>query len=314
MDTQERDNPTFNEHYNNNATDAFGVKIKRESISGWLIVFLYLGLGFGSVGTIIYSLASVLGQGLNVPYTLLLLTPAILIFITGISAIVAFHKRRPNAVSLAKTYIAMVVLDGLAGILIAIISEEYEPATEYIRQFVWAGVWFTYLIVSKKVDAVIPPATRIWDKFEKALLGGFIATCTVILIAVTYAYKSDSTKNLFLTDEAYITLAIEEANKELPEYIEDGIIFQAIDKGYNTITYQYKMPAISRKDLDSYVLAEASLEFKKGFLETLCAERDEFIETCFNKGYDIAIKYVDSAGDYLFGATITKEDYLDYIK
>jgi hypothetical protein len=102
MNSPEKENPTFNEH-DNIATDAFGVKIDRESISGWLVVFLYLGLGFGSVGTIIYNLASVLGQGLNVPYTLLLLTPAILIFITGISAIVAFHKRRPNAVSLAKT-------------------------------------------------------------------------------------------------------------------------------------------------------------------------------------------------------------------
>ena len=174
MNSPEKDNPTFNEH-DNNATDAFGVKIEREYISGWLVVFLYLGLGFGSVGSIIYNFASVLGQGLNVPYTLLLLTPAILIFITGISAIVAFHKRRPNAVSLAKTYIAMIVLDGLAGILIAIISEEYESAVEFIRQFIWAGIWFTYLIVSKKVEAVSPPATRIWDKFEKALLGGFVA-------------------------------------------------------------------------------------------------------------------------------------------
>jgi hypothetical protein len=241
MNSPEKENPTFNEHYNI-ATDAFGVKIDRESISGWLVVFLYLGLGFGSVGTIIYNLASVLGQGLNVPYTLLLLTPAILIFITGISAIVAFHKRRPNAVSLAKTYIAMIVLDGLAGILIAIISEEYASTVEFLRQFIWAGIWFTYLIVSKKVEAVIPPATRVWDKFEKALLGGFVAVMTFIIIAVTYAYKSDSPDNLFLTNEAFITTAIKEANKELPQHIDEGIIFQAIDKEDNTIIYRYKIP------------------------------------------------------------------------
>lgn len=313
MNSPEKENPTFNGH-DNNATDAFGVKIERESISGWLVVFLYLGLGFGSVGTIIYNLASVLGQGLNVPYTLLLLTPAILIFITGISAIVAFHKRRPNAVSLAKTYIAMVVLDGLAGILIAIISEEYESTVEFIRQFIWAGIWFTYLIVSKKVEAVIPPATRIWDKFEKALLGGFVAVATFILIAVTYAYKSDNTDNLFLTEEAFITLAIEEANKELPEYIEDGIIFQAIDKSYKTITYRYKMPNINRYDVDTYILTQASSEVKNEFLNELRSEKDEFIIKCFDEGYDIAVQYVDSADTYLFGATITKDDYLDYIK
>jgi hypothetical protein len=313
MNSPEKENPTFNEH-DNIATDAFGVKIDRESISGWLVVFLYLGLGFGSVGTIIYSLASVLGQGLNVPYTLLLLTPAILIFITGISAIVAFHKRRPNAVSLAKTYIAMIVLDGLAGILIAIISEEYASTVEFLRQFIWAGIWFTYLIVSKKVEAVIPPATRVWDKFEKALLGGFVAVMTFIIIAVTYAYKSDSPDNLFLTNEAFITTAIEEANKELPQHIDEGIIFQAIDKEDNTIIYRYKMPYINRNDIDSFVLTEASLEVKKEFLDGLHSEGDEFIVNCLDEGYDVAIKYVDSMDAYLFGATITKEDYLNHTK
>lgn len=74
------------------------------------------------------------------------------------------------------------------------------------------------------------------------------------------------------------------------------------------------MPTISRRDLDQHHLAEASLELKKEFLESLRTEPDDFIDTCFNEGYNIVIRYVDYADEYLFSATITKDDYLDYIK
>ena len=189
MNSPEKENPTFNGH-DNNATDAFGVKSDRESISGWLVVFLYLGIGLFSIISLLYVIVNAYECDLGLsPLTFLMLTPGIIFCATGAFTIIAFHKRQPNAVSLAKTYMVMIALSGIFGAIASVIIGESFSVEGFIgilRQFMLAGGGYAYLSISQQVETIIPSETRISDNLEKYLLAGFIASEFFLLVACPF--------------------------------------------------------------------------------------------------------------------------------
>ena len=86
------------------------------------------------------------------------------LLVTAILTIIAFYKRKSNAVSLATTYIAMIVLDGVMSIIIAVVSEDSSMYPQAFRQLCWGAIWFSYLRQSSKVELIIPILTRSWNK------------------------------------------------------------------------------------------------------------------------------------------------------
>lgn len=140
-----------------------------EPIGGWLALFLYLGIGGGIVLTAIQTFSE-LAKG-NLPPLLnwLFIGFTIVYFALGIFTITAFHKRNPDAVALAKTFVVITFISGVVGL----IGEDYTAA---IRTLIWSLVWFAFLCTSTKTERIIP---RSYRKFSTRCWILIIATCVL---------------------------------------------------------------------------------------------------------------------------------------
>lgn len=84
----------------------------------------------------------------------------IMLLALAIYTIYAFLQRKPNAVYLAKVYIAAVFISNV----ITLFSGEFEESgmgsmPRLIRSLIWSIVWFLYLTTSKQVNNIIPKHT-----------------------------------------------------------------------------------------------------------------------------------------------------------
>ncbi len=98
----------------------------------------------------------------------------------GIYTVVAFHKRLPNAVALAKTHLIwLAATNGLALLTGSVGNGAFDNPVRLIFSLVWAGIFFTYLTVSEDVKILIPKETRRLFKGDKIAL---VTVAVVILI------------------------------------------------------------------------------------------------------------------------------------
>lgn len=116
---------------------------KSKSVSGWLAFFLWVGIGLGAAATLTLSIIEVRNNGYGLGLSLVTLIPSLAIAVIAIDAIVAFYFRRTNAVALAKTYIAMIVLDGVVALILSIVLKDSSAFPQATRQFILSAIWFT---------------------------------------------------------------------------------------------------------------------------------------------------------------------------
>ena len=82
---------------------------EEKSISGWLAFFLWVGVGLGALISAIMGVAQTFGQGFGWLFSSTYLIMIVSLLVIATLTIIAFYKRKSNAVSLATTYIAMIV-------------------------------------------------------------------------------------------------------------------------------------------------------------------------------------------------------------
>ena len=151
-------------------------------VSGWLAFFLWVGVGLGALVSMIQNFNILVDSELPILYNLLVVSNVACLVTIAILTIIAFYKRKNNAVSLALTYIAMITISGVLSLVINVIADDYANIIPAIRSLVWAGIWCTYIFVSSQVSELIPKATRRWNKLEKLLLGLYILFDILIVI------------------------------------------------------------------------------------------------------------------------------------
>lgn len=284
---------------------------EEKNISGWLAFFLWVGVGLGALISAIMGLAQTFGQGFGWFYTSTYLIMIISLLVTATLTIVAFYKRKSNAVALATTYIAMIALDGVMSLVIAAVSDDSSMFPQAFRQLGWGAIWFTYLRQSSKVELIVPILTRTWNKLEKIILALYILALSIFTLSIVYVYKSENPHNIFFTDSSYINQNITEANKELPISIADGIVLQRISKEQNAVVYIYQFSNIYLSETGIEYWAENALVNRHEMLYELYKDpnSDEFLTTCFKEGYNVIYRYNDAVSETLYTVTITPDDY-----
>lgn len=190
-----RKEPEFEErceNFDGNETEvAEAIKAKTREVEesvgvhGFLAFYLYFGVIGGIILTIVSALVSNVFASRIYSISRSLLACDILMtgsFIAiGIYTVVAFHKRLPNAVALAKTHLIwFAVTNGLALLSRSVGNGVLNNPVRLIISLVWAGIFFTYLTVSEDVKILIPKETRRLFKGDKITLITVVVTILIL--------------------------------------------------------------------------------------------------------------------------------------
>lgn len=281
------------------------------AMSGWLKVFIWLGIGAGAILSSLIGGVTIAQEGFGWIFSTLYLITILALDVIAVAAIIAFYRGKSNAVALANTYIAMIALDGLFAILIAILTKDNSFFPQAIRQFAWSAIWFTYLQKSDNVEALFPAESRSWKPFEKVVLAIYVLTTCLSTIAIAYAFKNNRPQDLIYSTESYIDLSISEANKELPTTIDEGLTLMRISKENDRITYTYRFDDVSISDFEPGFLDENTITAKQEALYNISQnpQADEFATACANEGYTLIYEYMDRTSVPLYSISIRPEEF-----
>ena len=217
-------------------------------ISGWLTFFLWVGVGLGAIVSCIRTLVEVSEFGFTLFSTIVyagylgsLLTVAIL-------TIIAFYKRKPNAVALANVYILMHFVDAILTLVVAVMIDDESFIKDFARSIIWAITWFTYLQCSKQVKEVIPQENRTWKPTEIVLLMVFVVSMISYVVGLNMLQSNPFNTSL-VSKDYLIKSTIEAMNEDLPKDM-NGLLFYSVTNENHIITYNYKFPYNEISDID----------------------------------------------------------------
>lgn len=282
------------------------IEIQDRGISGWLAIFLWLGLGGGAIG----SIAMVLMSFKDSSFTILPAIPIVLyltcLVITAVLAIKAFYKKESNAVSLARTYIAMILIDVVCNLISSFIIDDFSDIAYVFRQIGWVVIWFTYLSNSTQVERVIPKSTRTWEKTEKIIL--LVYTISVMsLIGITYYVTKNPLSSPFVTTESILN----EMNKEFPSQIDESTVVLELLLEENTIVYKMQNNEVST-EYDDFTKRELALIQRQDILCNFANQQDEentqLLLQLLGEKHNLCYRTLNSVGFVLFESVVTLED------
>lgn len=278
-------------------------------ITGWLAFFLWVGMGVGGAVSLCMMLKDIFTYDYSLFYIFLRAGSTVLLAAMAAYAIRAFYRRLPDAVAAARTYIVMVLLDGVVGLLIAIAYANSVTAVAAFREFVWVLVWSAYLNRSVRVRELFPPAGRcrsVVGKYALTLFSG----CYMTILLMGFAQTSI---NVLYSSEGYIRQTVEATREELPLDLGDGVQLAALSCDDRTIRYVYRLTEVDRREFDVEYLMTAAEETKQEMLEEWpeAMISDEFLAYCCRQKLIVVYEYYDRADKFIYVIVITPEEYKD---
>lgn len=162
-----------------------------ERISGWLTLFLVLGVGISSLAGLAMGLFEVGYDDLGwcaegrIAYAAYVLTLVANVGLAGFT-IYAFYARRPYAVFLAKAYVVANFVEGLLTFMVLGAFLENNDVTDLGRSLLWSVVWFSYLCMSSQVNELIPADYRRTPVSAIAAIGLLIFLPMAIFFGLSY--------------------------------------------------------------------------------------------------------------------------------
>lgn len=281
------------------------------TISGWLAIFLWLGIGVGALVTILFTLATYSELSITPLLGILLLIYLLCYVVCAVLTIKAFYKRETNAVSLARTYIAMIFIDIILVLVTSFIIDDFSDFPMAVRSFVWGTIWFSYLSFSGSVKEIIPPITRTWEKTEKIILTIFFVVCSALCVGMCYSVKNPML-SVFYSKTQIIDSWIEEMNKSLPDNSnpEISVIRAERENDKIVLVAQFKrsFQDVNKSDIDLIALRRRQ-EVLHGIANGTHAELHDFMTALFGEGYILCYRYLDSNSIFLYDVAITGYDY-----
>lgn len=278
-------------------------------ITGWLAFFLWVGMGVGGAVSLCMMLKDIFTYDYSLFYIFLRAGSTVLLAAMAAYAIRAFYRRLPDAVAAARTYIVMVLLDGVVGLLIAIAYANSVTAVAAFREFVWVLVWSAYLNRSVRVRELFPPVGRcrsVVGKYALTLFSG----CYMTILLMGFAQTSI---NVLYSSEGYIRQTVEATREELPLDLGDGVQLAALSCDDRTIRYVYRLTEVDRREFDVEYLMTAAEETKQEMLEEWpeAMISDEFLAYCCRQKLIVVYEYYDRADKFIYVIVITPEEYKD---
>lgn len=195
---------------------------KNRQVSGWLSFFLFV-VGMGAAITIIVSFIDFslddydIGVGSFAAY---LIAAIDIIYVLGIGGlalytILAFLRKRPNAVFLGKSYLIVIFLSNV----LLLLSGEYDDygwgsLSQIIKALLFGVVWFLYLCFSDQVADLFPKNERKIQNKDKYIVGSLVLTPLVLLLFSIVVYLGYTMSS--------IDMAVEQG-----EYSDGTIAFHA---------------------------------------------------------------------------------------
>lgn len=285
---------------------------ENHTIGGWLAFFLWIGIGFGALMSVVIVCLSFSELLISTWLVVAQLVTLLCLCTIAISTIVAFYKRKSNAKALAYTYIATIVIDGIFAIAMyfAIADAQEMNLIDSIRSILWGIIWGTYLASSTRVEHIVP-RPRTWHIFEKILAG--ILVCMYILMAIVVIDMQNNENSIFYNPRQVVKTILQEANKDLPYQDIDGTIQQCLFLQEDTIVYPYKFTQIDIKDCVVEDLQLTGIHTKQTILQEVALESTDAIlsgnEYFFEHNYSVSFRYYDKWNTLLYSIAITPEDY-----
>lgn len=294
-------------------------------IHGFLAFYLYFCVIGGIILTIISTLVSYVPRAddglMNGAYSVVsasraysinwsLLACDILMLVSfvsiGIYTVVAFHKRLPNAVALAKTHLIWAaVTNGLVLLTGSVGNGAFDNPVRLIFSLVWAGIFFTYLTVSEDVKILIPKETRHLYKGDKIALISIIVAILLlfghgVLEAAGASFTSSTDKN--------IDRQIELTNAQLPTMLSEGVEYCSIERDGENVIFLYKLKNVHIDYIPAAALEEGSLMTKERLIYGLNSTKDKFMDIAA-KSHNLEFRYIDADGANAYSAKISPEEY-----
>ena len=161
-------------------------------ITGWLVFFLSVVMGFGGLSRSL-SLIAVNMSDCNNNYCIAAIDIFMGVALLSMSlyVIYSFLNRYPNAVFWAKTNLILIIALSLLGLVTGQAEEEKIAA---VSGLLGVGLWLLYLICSRQVQEVIPKSFRKVSKVDWIVLFAIILIPIVLwVIGVTQLKAVDTT-------------------------------------------------------------------------------------------------------------------------
>ena len=312
--------PTFEGNCPDYVADEAAIEIGRErekelngreaGIRGWLAFFIWVGVMGGAVGSVIIGIRSLTGNTFGLAFSIVYGIMLSVLVLTAVLTCIAFYRRSSNAVSLAKTYIAMIALDGISYAVICMIARDTSEIAQVFRQIFWSVVWYSFLIKSQDVGNLVPMDRRKWGVTEKILLSIYVAIEIFYVGGCVYLTKSDNPKNLFYKDYVYLDTAISESQANLPMDCGDGVLLTGIKKDGNyTLVFEYTLSEVDCRIHDSEAMRRESIVWKYVYLSGIQEDDDNFTETCFKLKRNLELRYFDKFKTFICSYSVSPEEY-----
>lgn len=279
-------------------------------IGGFLVWYLVL-VGIGAVASLGYNLSTLNRSGDYAGSWILALAGIICwLFYAclGIYIIVAFIKKLPNAVTLAKIQlITLVVING-----IALLSGDTDSSSKLSNpsrlagSIIWAVIFFIYLSASDRVKELIPK--RHLYKADKICI---FSTIGIILILSIFGFLDIAGINPLAGKRSRLNRQIAEAKTELPIKVNEYISFTDISIEENDIVLTYKYPTVSASDIDYQRKTEIGLMDKERRIAGLYIDKDEPFIEYVSDGYALVSRFIDSSDKFFYEYRISSEEFME---
>lgn len=281
-------------------------------ISGWLAFFLWFGVGIGALVSCISLITSLAGSGITPIVGFLYFCYGGALLATAIFTILAFHKRKPNAVALAKTYIVMIASDGLLNLVLYAMLDDADLLKTVPRQFIWAIVWYTYLVCSEKVKQVIPIGQRVWGNIEKILIVVYLGAM-ILIVTLLSNFLNDPTNSSLYNKDFVIEASIEAANESLPDYSDPSFVQLPLKKDDISIYYTYKFNQLQKSQFTAQKIRELSLVSKEQMLQSIASETDkdeiDGMKLFLEAGYSLVYRYLGNDDEIIYEVIVSLDEF-----
>lgn len=143
-------------------------KVEAKSIKTRALIILWLFIIVGIGGCLFSCIGITYTFGIN-PISIPVLVMDAIYLTLCVMTLIAFHKQKSNAISLAINLASVSIITFFCGLVYRIVVDTFTPVN--FCQIIFWGAIAAYLYFSENLDIVIPKETRTWGKTEKWLVG-----------------------------------------------------------------------------------------------------------------------------------------------
>lgn len=190
-------------------------------IHGWLSFFLF-SIIVGGLISAIYPIITFDIEEYWGSYVLGMtdIVSGIMLFALAIYTLMAFCKRKPNAVFLGKTYVVLCFASNFLTLLNGEFDENGLGSFKHVfRGVVWGIVWFAYLLNSNQVEEVIP------TEFRRILRRDYYVIPLMIVVPVVFLMWGMLDVHRVIDNKSKNFLTEVKANLKENEYSDGRVIF-----------------------------------------------------------------------------------------